>query len=95
MRSSVLELKIKEIAELKPGGLYILRFNGIPDDPTRAYLNQYLQTIYKATGTAFMVLDEGSIRVENPVEGQIQYFENIVEEVLKKHGIIKEKENDL
>jgi hypothetical protein len=77
-----MELKIKEIAELKRDAVYFLRFNGIPDDRTSAYLNDFFRRIYETTGVTFIILNDSFEIIDK--ETNLQTIENIIEKVMDK-----------
>lgn len=88
MRSSLLEMKIRQISELKRDSVYVLKMTKILEQREGQWLNNYLNQIYKMTGCVFIVLGPDAEIISTPDNNQIEIIGGIVEDVLKKHGVI-------
>lgn len=87
MRSSLMEMRIKEISELKLNGVYCIKYNKIFDAQTAQWLSNYLNQIHALTGCVFVVLGPDA-ELLKPTDTHIQTISDITEAVLKKHGVI-------
>jgi hypothetical protein len=88
MRSSLLENKILQIAEIKPNGIYFIRMKRTPTGPEAEGMNRYFRNLYQTTGCVFIVLGQ-EFEFVQPVEEHVKNIEEIVEKIMIRHSITR------
>lgn len=87
MKSSLIENKIREIAELKRDGVYLLKFNRHLRPDEARWMNQYLLGVFNKTGCFFIVLGPDAQLIDS--ESHVQMIEDIVHKVMIRHDLLR------